>query len=92
LIFTLVAIRVVDNWGRRPLMIMGAGGLAICYAALGASYFYELQGVFVLAIVLVSIAVYAMTLAPITWVLQSEIFLTVVERNTAKTLVMIVIL
>lgn len=74
LVFTLIAIRVVDNWGRRPLMIMGAGGLAICYAALGASYFYELQGVFVLAIVLVSIAVYAMTLAPITWVLLSEIF------------------
>jgi SP family sugar porter-like MFS transporter len=74
LIFTLLAIRVVDKWGRRPLMIMGAGGLAVCYAALGASYFYQLQGVFVLAIVLVSIAVYAMTLAPITWVLLSEIF------------------
>ncbi len=74
LVFTFVAILTVDKWGRRPLMLFGAAGLAVSYAILGACYFYELQGNLVLVVVLIAIAIYAMTLAPITWVLLSEIF------------------
>lgn len=74
LIFTVVAIRTVDHWGRRPLMLLGAFGLSLCYAAVGACYFFQAQGVFVLLFVLLAIAIYAMTLAPITWVLLSEVF------------------
>jgi SP family sugar porter-like MFS transporter len=74
LAFTLVAIKTVDRWGRRPLMLLGAGGLTATYAVLGACYFMELKGVAVLAAVLTAIAIYAMTLAPITWVLLAEIF------------------
>lgn len=74
LIFTLVAIRVVDNWGRRKLMLLGSAGLAVIYFLLGASYFLQLQGIAILVLVLLAIATYAMTLAPITWVILSEIF------------------
>lgn len=74
LVFTFVAIKTVDRWGRRPLMLLGSGGLMVTYAILGACYFFGLQGPIVLAVVLVAIACYAMTLAPITWVLLSEIF------------------
>ena len=74
LLFTFVAIRAVDLLGRRPLMLIGAAGLSICYAAIGISYFFELQGAYVLMFVLFAIAIYAMTLAPITWVLLAEIF------------------
>jgi len=74
LIFTFVAIRTVDRWGRRPLMLLGSGGLMVTYAILGTCYFFGLQGVVVIAVVLTAIAIYAMTLAPITWVLISEIF------------------
>lgn len=74
LAFTFVAIRTVDRWGRRPLMLLGAGGLMGTYAILGTCYFLELKGVVVLAVVLTAIACYAMTLAPITWVLLAEIF------------------
>ena len=74
LVFTVVAICTVDRWGRRPLMLFGAAGLSLCYAAIGACYFYKIQGVFVLLFVLLAIAIYAMTLAPITWVLLSEVF------------------
>lgn len=74
LIFTLVAMKTVDRWGRRPLMLLGCGGLLITYAILGACYFFELKGIVVIAVVLLAIACYAMTLAPITWVLLSEIF------------------
>ncbi len=74
LIFTLVAMRVVDNWGRRKLMILGSAGLAFIYLLLGASYLSGVKGVAVLILVLLAIATYAMTLAPVTWVILSEIF------------------
>ena len=74
LVFTFVAIMTVDRWGRRPLMLLGAGGLMATYAVLGSCYYFELKGAVVLVVVLTAIACYAMTLAPITWVLLSEIF------------------
>lgn len=74
LIFTLLAMRMVDSWGRRKLMLLGSSGLAVIYFALGTSYFFELKGMAILVLVMVAIATYAMTLAPITWVVLSEIF------------------
>jgi len=74
LVFTLLAMRLVDNWGRRKLMLLGASGLAMIYIFLGASYYFEWKGLVVLILVMTAIAAYAMTLAPITWVVLSEIF------------------
>ncbi|GGA81784.1 MFS transporter [Flavobacterium palustre] len=74
LVFTLVAMFTVDKWGRKKLMILGASGLAITYLLLGAAFYFELKGVAVLSLVVVAIAIYAMSLAPITWVILSEIF------------------
>ena len=74
LIFTLIAMQMVDSWGRRKLMLLGAGGLALIYFILGSSYFLEFKGFAILLMVLFAIATYAMTLAPITWVVLSEIF------------------
>ena len=74
LIFTLVAMRMVDSWGRRKLMLLGSGGLAIIYSVLGTTYFMGVQGLVILVIVVMAIAVYALTLAPVTWVILSEIF------------------
>jgi sugar porter (SP) family MFS transporter len=74
LIFTLLAMRMVDSWGRRKLMLFGSSGLAVIYLLLGTSYFFELKGLAILVLVMVAIATYAMTLAPITWVVLSEIF------------------
>ncbi len=74
LIFTFVAMRTVDSWGRRKLMLLGAMGLAIVYAILGAAYYFEFNGWPVLVLVITAIAIYAMSLAPITWVVLSEIF------------------
>ena len=74
LIFTFLAMRMVDSWGRRKLMSLGSIGLAVIYFMLGTSYFFELKGLAILVLVMVAIAIYAMTLAPITWVVLSEIF------------------
>lgn len=74
LIFTFVAIRTVDRWGRRTLMLIGSLGLTLLYGVLGLSYLLNFQGMTILVIVLLCIAVYGMTLAPVTWVVLSEIF------------------
>jgi sugar porter (SP) family MFS transporter len=74
LIFTLVAMRTVDSWGRRKLMLLGSIGLGVVYLILGGAYFFELTGWPVLLLVITAIAIYSMSLAPITWVVLSEIF------------------
>jgi sugar porter (SP) family MFS transporter len=74
LIFTVVAMRTVDNWGRRKLMLFGSLGLGIVYLLLGSAYYFQWSGLPVLILVIVAIAIYAMSLAPITWVVLSEIF------------------
>ena len=74
LVFTLVAIRLVDRTGRRPLMLAGSAGLAVVFGLVGAAYAMRLRGVPILLLVLVALALYALSLAPVTWVLLSEIF------------------
>ncbi|MDH6343852.1 sugar porter (SP) family MFS transporter [Parabacteroides sp. PFB2-12] len=73
-IFTFVAIYTVDRWGRRALMFVGSAGLAILYLVLGAGYYFGMTGWPMLLLVVLAIACYAMSLAPIVWVVLSEIF------------------
>ena len=74
LLFTFVAIYTVDHVGRRLLMLIGAAGLAVIYALLGAGYYAESRGIHMLILVVAAIACYSMSLAPVTWVVISEIF------------------
>lgn len=73
-IFTFVTIYSVDKLGRKKLMLIGAGGLAIIYAILGTCYWMHVTGFFMIILVVAAIACYAMTLGPVTWVLIAEIF------------------
>jgi SP family sugar porter-like MFS transporter len=74
LIFCLVALYTVDKLGRKPLLLFGAGGLAAIYALMGLLFFLDVQGLPVLILVVLAIAVYSMSLAPVVWVVLSEIF------------------
>lgn len=74
LVFTFVAIYTVDKWGRRTLMFVGSAGLAIIYGILGTCYFLGISGWPMLLLVVLAIACYAMSLAPVVWVVLSEIF------------------
>src|SRR5208282_466749 len=74
LAFTFVALGVVDRGGRRPLMLFGAAALALIYTAMGFCYHDGVKGLPMLLLVLAAIACYSMSLAPVTWVVISEIF------------------
>ena len=73
-VFTIVALYTVDRLGRRSLMLFGAAGLGLIYLTLGTCYYLHVTGFFMVVLVVAAIAVYAMTLGPVTWVLLSEIF------------------
>ena len=78
-VFTFVAIATVERLGRRRLMILGCGTLAVLYAVLGGLYLAHQHGLLLMIAVIAAIATYAMTLAPVTWVVLSEIFPTEVR-------------
>ena len=73
-IATIVALPLVDKIGRRRLMLIGSAGLSIIYLCMTFAYANGILGLPVLLMVLIAIAIYALTLAPVTWVLLSEIF------------------
>jgi len=74
LVLTLVALSLVDRVGRRSLMLFGCAGIALSHSVLGFTYHAGIRGLPVLLITLCTIGCYALTLAPVTWVLISEIF------------------
>ncbi len=72
LVFTILAMLLVDKLGRKPLMLFGSAGLCILYiivVRMLAAGSTEVSW-----FLLSAIGVYAMSLAPVTWVLISEIF------------------
>jgi sugar porter (SP) family MFS transporter len=73
-VFTFVAIATVERLGRRALMLFGCAALAIIYVFMGYLYHAHRGGLPLLLLIVAAIAAYAMTLAPITWVILSEIF------------------
>ena len=74
LVCTVAAMGCVDRFGRRTLLVWGCAGVALAHALLGVAYATGLGGIFVLTLTLGAIGCYAMSLAPVTWVVISEIF------------------
>jgi sugar porter (SP) family MFS transporter len=72
--FTFVALGLVDRRGRRPLMLFGSMGLAVIYTVMGFCFQNQVKGLPMLLLVLAAIGCYAMSLAPVVWVVISEIF------------------
>lgn len=74
MLFTFLAMWQVDKLGRRPLMLIGSIGLAVVYLILAGLLKEHAGPIWVSLSILMAIALYASSLAPVTWVLISEIF------------------
>jgi sugar porter (SP) family MFS transporter len=74
LVFTLLAMLLVDRIGRRALMIFGSAGIGISHLLCTWAYRAGWPPSAVLVLTLSAIACYALTVAPIAWVLIAEIF------------------
>lgn len=79
-LFTIVAIKYVDKWGRKTLLLIGAAGMTICLAVLGAAFYFDMaKGYLVLVAILAYISFFAISLGPLTFVVVAEIFPTYVR-------------
>jgi len=74
LVFTIVAMWQVDKLGRRPLRLFGSLALSVLYIVMALLLKSGAGAGWVSLLVLLAIASYATSLAPVTWVLISEIF------------------
>ncbi len=74
LVFTILAMWLVDKIGRRPLMLVGSISLSVLYVVLAFMLQNSYSAGLISIFVLLAISVYAMSLAPVTWVLIAEIF------------------
>jgi SP family arabinose:H+ symporter-like MFS transporter len=75
LIFTFVAISLVDRVGRKPLLIGGVTGMIISLTSIAtAFYFRKTDGYIILILILTYIASFSASVGAVTWVIVSEIF------------------
>lgn len=75
LLFTIVAIRTADQYGRKSLLITGLIG--IIFSLLFCGYlFYDgnNHGILLLVLIIFFIACFAFSLGPVTWIVINEIF------------------
>jgi len=75
LLFTFVAIAMIDKIGRKPLLIGGVSGMFVSLTSIAvAFYLKKYDGYVILFFILLYIASFAASLGPVSWVLISEIF------------------
>ena len=73
-LFTIIAVKTVDKYGRKPLMIIGALGMAVAMLSLGFVFFLGATGYLALFCLMLYVASFAMSWGPVAWVLLAEIF------------------
>jgi SP family xylose:H+ symportor-like MFS transporter len=73
-LFTIIAVKTVDKYGRKPLMIIGALGMAVAMISLGFVFFAGATGYLALFCMMLYVASFAMSWGPVAWVLLAEIF------------------
>lgn len=72
--FTIVAIKTVDKYGRKPLLLCGSGLMALFMLVLATCFYLHALGPVALLCVLGFVASFAFSWGPVTWVLLSEMF------------------
>lgn len=80
LLFTFVAIKYADKFGRRFLLKTGLTGIVLSLIFCGLLFYSgHTQGILLLVLMLVYIACFAFSLGPVTWIIINEIFPTTVR-------------
>ena len=70
----IVTMMTVDKLGRKTLLLFGTSSMAVVYALIGYCFYLDYTGVVIVLLVLANVMFYSITLAPLLWVVLSEIF------------------
>lgn len=74
-VFTIVSLWLIDRCGRKPLYIVGSGGMTITlFMLVIAAMAGHFQGSFILVVILTYLAFFACCIGPVFWTLVPEIF------------------
>ena len=71
---TLLAMWLVERLGRRPLLLIGISGMGTSLTLMGFFFARHATGEFVVAVMMLCIGFYIISLAPLAWLIMSEIF------------------
>jgi sugar porter (SP) family MFS transporter len=71
---TIIALVAVDRVGRKPLLLSGTLGMVVGMAVLGTLFHRHTTGIYVLLTMFVVMGAYLVSLAPLAWLIMSEIF------------------
>jgi SP family arabinose:H+ symporter-like MFS transporter len=75
LVFTLVAMWLIDKVGRKALLLVGSASMTVCLLVIGIAFQTgHTAGPLVLVFILLYVASFAISLGPVVWVIMSEIF------------------
>lgn len=74
MIFTIVAIYLVDKLGRKPLLYIGSAGMFVALAIVGIAAYYQITSAWLLPFLLLFMASFSISWGPVVWVLLAEIF------------------
>jgi MFS family permease len=74
LLFTIVAMSVIDRLGRKKLLLIGAGGTAACLAGVAAIFFTKQHEDWLLWLLVCFIGFFAFSQGAVIWVYLSEVF------------------
>jgi len=75
IVFTILAMRVIDKIGRKVLLLIGSAGMVVCYIIIG--YLFKIERTddwMLLTFIIITPAFFAFGLGPTVWVVLSEIF------------------
>lgn len=70
----IVTMLTVDKIGRKTLLLFGTSSMAVVYALIGYCFYLQYSGLVIVLLVLANVMFYSITLAPLLWVVLSEIF------------------
>jgi len=70
----IVTMMTVDKLGRKTLLLFGTSSMAVVYALIGYCFYLNYTGLVIVLLVLANVMFYSITLAPLLWVVLSEIF------------------
>lgn len=74
MVITIVSLGLVDRVGRKKLLGWGSFAMSMCLLVVAICFFVHASAALTLTFVLLAIASYAISLAPVTWILLSEMF------------------
>ncbi|SFL48362.1 sugar porter family MFS transporter [Salibacterium qingdaonense] len=73
-IFTVVAIFLIDKAGRKRLMAVGSSLMAVFMVLIGLVFYFDVQGIWGLLAIMGFTAAFCISMGPIPWIMIPEIF------------------